>query len=113
MNHEDGMRVVGITYPLFPLSAVRFRFYQQHSDIQWGVENFYIGPACDGHCGGHGDCLDQRCLCDPGFTGPNCYASTALKVKYDSLPQIINRQVELVSHLDVCLLSVGIAEGAF
>lgn len=62
------------------LSAVRFRFYQQHSDIQWGVENFYIGPACDGHCGGHGDCLDQRCLCDPGFTGPNCYASAALKV---------------------------------
>lgn len=62
-------------------SAVRFRFFQQHSDIQWGVENFYIGPACDGHCGGHGDCLDQRCLCDPGFTGPNCYASTPLKVQ--------------------------------
>ncbi|XP_071271970.1 reelin-like [Salvelinus alpinus] len=60
-------------------TAVRFRFYQQHSDTQWAVENFYIGPACDGHCGGHGDCLDQRCLCDPGFTGPNCYASTSLK----------------------------------
>ncbi|XP_068578627.1 reelin-like isoform X1 [Cebidichthys violaceus] len=60
-------------------TAVRFRFFQQHSDIQWGVENFYIGPACGGHCGGHGDCLDQRCLCDPGFTGPNCYASTPLK----------------------------------
>uniref|UniRef100_A0A3B3X817 Reelin n=1 Tax=Poecilia mexicana TaxID=48701 RepID=A0A3B3X817_9TELE len=60
-------------------TAVRFRFYQQHSDIQWGVENLYIGPPCDGHCGGHGDCLDQRCICDPGFTGPNCYASTALK----------------------------------
>lgn len=45
------------------------------------MENFYIGPACQGHCGGHGDCLDQRCLCDPGFTGPNCYASTALKVR--------------------------------
>ncbi|XP_023204313.1 reelin isoform X1 [Xiphophorus maculatus] len=60
-------------------TAVRFRFYQQHSDIQWGVENLYIGPPCDGHCGGHGDCLDQRCICDPGFTGPNCFASTALK----------------------------------
>lgn len=71
--------------PGFLLSAVRFRFYQQHSDIQWGVENFYIGPACEAHCGGHGDCLDQRCLCDPGFTGPNCYASTALKVETGSL----------------------------
>uniref|UniRef100_A0A3Q3J4K3 Reelin n=1 Tax=Monopterus albus TaxID=43700 RepID=A0A3Q3J4K3_MONAL len=60
-------------------SAVRFRFYQQHSDIKWGVENLYIGPACDSHCGGHGDCLDRRCLCDPGFTGPNCYASAVLK----------------------------------
>uniref|UniRef100_H3DF31 Reelin n=1 Tax=Tetraodon nigroviridis TaxID=99883 RepID=H3DF31_TETNG len=70
--------VVGITRGLFS-SAVRFRFYQQHSDIQWGVENFYIGPACESHCGGHGDCLDQRCLCDPGFTGPNCYASSTLK----------------------------------
>ncbi|KAI4895212.1 hypothetical protein NFI96_018500 [Prochilodus magdalenae] len=59
--------------------AVRFRFYQQHSDIQWAVENFYIGPACENHCRGHGDCLDQHCLCDPGFSGPNCYASTVLK----------------------------------
>jgi hypothetical protein len=68
----------------FLLRAVRFRFYQQHSDMQWAVENFYIGPACEGHCGGHGDCLDQRCLCDPGFTGPNCYASSALKVNHSS-----------------------------
>ncbi|XP_064807239.1 reelin-like isoform X2 [Oncorhynchus masou masou] len=60
-------------------TAVRFRFYQQHSDTQWAVENFYIGPACDSHCGGHGECLDQRCICEPGFTGPSCYASTALK----------------------------------
>uniref|UniRef100_A0A673MWP0 Reelin n=1 Tax=Sinocyclocheilus rhinocerous TaxID=307959 RepID=A0A673MWP0_9TELE len=61
-------------------TAVRFRFYQRHSDTQWAVENFYIGPACENHCGGHGDCLDQHCLCDPGFTGPSCYASTTLKV---------------------------------
>ncbi|XP_016393771.1 reelin-like [Sinocyclocheilus rhinocerous] len=60
-------------------TAVRFRFYQRHSDTQWAVENFYIGPACENHCGGHGDCLDQHCLCDPGFTGPSCYASTTLK----------------------------------
>ncbi|KAG7267027.1 hypothetical protein CRUP_004162 [Coryphaenoides rupestris] len=45
----------------------------------WKRANFYIGPACEDHCGGHGDCLDQRCICDPGFTGPNCYASSALK----------------------------------
>uniref|UniRef100_A0A671T1H3 Reelin n=1 Tax=Sinocyclocheilus anshuiensis TaxID=1608454 RepID=A0A671T1H3_9TELE len=38
-------------------TAVRFRFYQRHSDTQWAVENFYIGPACENHCGGHGDCL--------------------------------------------------------
>ncbi|XP_058607158.1 reelin isoform X3 [Onychostoma macrolepis] len=60
-------------------TTMRFRFYQRHSDTQWAVENFYIGPACENHCGGHGDCLDQHCLCDPGFTGPNCYASTTLK----------------------------------
>uniref|UniRef100_A0A671L3B4 Reelin n=1 Tax=Sinocyclocheilus anshuiensis TaxID=1608454 RepID=A0A671L3B4_9TELE len=41
-------------------TAVRFRFYQRHSDTQWAVENFYIGPACENHCGGHGDCLDQH-----------------------------------------------------
>lgn len=83
--------VVGITCGLFS-SAVRFRFYQQHSDIQWAVENFYIGPACDSHCGGHGDCLDQRCLCDPGFTGPNCYASSTLKVEIVSQSQLRKKQ---------------------
>jgi len=79
------MHIVWLTYPVFLFSsAARFRFFQQHSDIQWGVENLYIGPACGSHCGGHGDCLDQRCLCDPGFTGPNCYASTPLKVESGS-----------------------------
>lgn len=85
--------VVGITCGLFS-SAVRFRFYQQHSDIQWAVENFYIGPACDSHCGGHGDCLDQRCLCDPGFTGPNCYASSTLKVEIVSQCHSFERSKE-------------------
>ncbi|KAG5845891.1 hypothetical protein ANANG_G00143990 [Anguilla anguilla] len=71
-----------VVYPLpesLTDTAVRFRFFQQHSDTQWAVENFYIGPSCEGHCGGHGDCLDQRCLCDPGFSGPNCYASSPLR----------------------------------
>lgn len=61
--------------------AVRFRFYQEHADTQWAVGNIYIGPACVNHCGGHGDCIDQHCLCDPGFAGQNCYANSVLKVK--------------------------------
>ncbi|MBN3305955.1 RELN protein, partial [Amia calva] len=60
-------------------TPVRFRFYQQHSDTQWAIDNFYIGPACPTHCSGHGDCLDQRCLCDPGYSGPQCYLSSALR----------------------------------
>lgn len=94
---------------------MRFRFYQQHSDIQWGVENFYIGPACDSHCGGHGDCLDQRCLCDPGFTGPNCYASTALKVVlFFHFIQLHDKLEKKVCCVCVCLFfSVGIFEGTF
>ncbi|XP_023681705.2 reelin isoform X1 [Paramormyrops kingsleyae] len=79
-----------VIYPLADSltdTSVRFRFYQQHSDTQWALENFYIGPACEGHCGGHGDCLDQRCLCDPGFSGPSCHASsplrTSLKERFD------------------------------
>lgn len=93
------------------LSAVRFRFYQQHSDTQWGVENFYIGPACHGHCGGHGDCLDQRCLCDPGFTGPNCYASAALKVRV-SLVVKSDLCEQLVSHTSFCFFSSFILQAS-
>lgn len=117
------MHIVWLTYPVFLFSsAARFRFFQQHSDIQWGVENLYIGPACGSHCGGHGDCLDQRCLCDPGFTGPNCYASTPLKVESGShsvkkSDHKRKRQVYLAvqdghGFRYVCLFSVGISEGA-
>ncbi|KAM9481369.1 reelin [Clarias gariepinus] len=59
--------------------AVRFRFYQQHSDTQWALGYIYIGPACENHCNGHGDCLEQRCLCDAGFSGQNCYATSVFK----------------------------------
>ncbi|XP_048861285.1 reelin-like [Brienomyrus brachyistius] len=60
-------------------TAVRFRFYQRHSDTQWALENFYIGPECEDHCGGHGDCLNRRCLCDHGFSGPNCHSGSSLR----------------------------------
>ncbi|XP_005995356.1 reelin isoform X2 [Latimeria chalumnae] len=60
-------------------NPVRFRFYQKYSNVQWAIDNFYIGPACPDNCGGHGDCLKQQCICDPGFAGPNCYLTQALK----------------------------------
>ncbi|XP_062860161.1 reelin [Trichomycterus rosablanca] len=77
---EEGWRRA--VYPLpdsLSDTAVRFRFYQQHSDMQWALENFYIGPACENHCGGHGDCVDRHCLCDSGFSGPNCYVTLVLE----------------------------------
>lgn len=79
---------------IYPLSdnlignPVRFRFYQKYSDIQWGIDNFYIGPGCLDNCNGHGDCLKEQCICDPGYTGPNCYLShplkTFLKERFDN-----------------------------
>ncbi|XP_077327999.1 reelin isoform X2 [Lithobates pipiens] len=69
-------------------NPVRFRFYQKFSDIQWGIDNFYIGPGCLNNCNGHGDCLKEQCICDPGYTGPNCYLShqlkTFLKERFDN-----------------------------
>uniref|UniRef100_A0A3Q2DRU9 Reelin n=1 Tax=Cyprinodon variegatus TaxID=28743 RepID=A0A3Q2DRU9_CYPVA len=90
-------------------TAVRFRFYQQHSDIQWGVENLYIGPPCNSHCGGHGDCLDQRCICDPGFTGPNCYASSALKVAYNRIYKLCKTLImHMTLHGRGCIMHYAI-----
>uniref|UniRef100_A0A8D2LW77 Reelin n=1 Tax=Varanus komodoensis TaxID=61221 RepID=A0A8D2LW77_VARKO len=71
-----------IIYPL-PESLVgnpvRFRFYQKYSDMQWAIDNFYLGPGCMDNCRGHGDCLKEQCICDPGFSGPNCYLTQSLK----------------------------------
>ncbi|MEJ1272528.1 solute carrier family 26 member 5 [Cricetulus griseus] len=80
-----------ITYPL-PESLVgnpvRFRFYQKYSDMQWAIDNFYLGPGCLDNCQGHGDCLKEQCICDPGYSGPNCYLThtlkTFLKERFDS-----------------------------
>ncbi|KAM4036706.1 reelin isoform 2-T2 [Anomaloglossus baeobatrachus] len=69
-------------------NPVRFRFYQKYSDMQWGIDNLYIGPGCLDNCNGHGDCLKEQCICDPGYSGPNCYLShpikTFLKERFDS-----------------------------
>nr|XP_060484465.1 reelin [Panthera onca] len=80
-----------ITYPL-PESLVgnpvRLRFYQKYSDMQWAIDNFYLGPGCLDNCRGHGDCLKEQCICDPGYSGPNCYLThtlkTFLKERFDS-----------------------------
>ncbi|KAL8219319.1 UNVERIFIED_CONTAM: hypothetical protein K2H54_056514 [Gekko kuhli] len=60
-------------------NPVRFRFYQKYSDLQWAIDNFYLGPGCVDNCRGHGDCLKKQCICDPGFSGPNCYLTQTLK----------------------------------
>lgn len=64
----------------FIFSPVRFRFYQKYSDMQWAIDNFYLGPGCLENCRGHGDCLNEQCICDPGYSGPNCYLTQTLKV---------------------------------
>ncbi|KAJ7407130.1 hypothetical protein WISP_128431 [Willisornis vidua] len=60
-------------------NPVRFRFYQKYSDTQWAIDNFYLGPGCLENCRGHGDCLNEQCICDPGYSGPNCYLTQTLK----------------------------------
>ncbi|OXB71770.1 UNVERIFIED_CONTAM: hypothetical protein H355_005659, partial [Colinus virginianus] len=60
-------------------NPVRFRFYQKYSDMQWAIDNFYLGPGCLENCRGHGDCLKEQCICDPGYSGPNCYLTQTLK----------------------------------
>lgn len=64
----------------FISSPVRFRFYQKYSDMQWAIDNFYLGPGCLENCRGHGNCLNEQCICDPGYSGPNCYLTQTLKV---------------------------------
>ncbi|TRY95474.1 hypothetical protein DNTS_000445 [Danionella cerebrum] len=61
--------------------TVRFRFYQRHSDTPWALQSLYIGPSCEEHCSGHGDCVEQQCVCEPGFSGNTCRTSTHLETK--------------------------------
>lgn len=72
-------------------SPVRFRFYQKYSDTQWAIDNFYLGPGCLDNCKGHGDCLKEQCICDPGYSGPNCYLTHSLKVILKLLMEAFTR----------------------
>lgn len=59
----------------FYSSGTRFRWSQRaNGDIghTWGIRNVFIGPACQGHCNGQGQCLIDRCKCDSGYTGSDC-----------------------------------------
>lgn len=70
-------------------SPVRFRFYQKYSDMQWAIDNFYLGPGCLDNCRGHGDCLREQCICDPGYSGPNCYLTHTLKVRVKPWTEVL------------------------
>ncbi|KAG8142668.1 hypothetical protein E2320_005872 [Naja naja] len=65
-----------------------WRELEKYSDVQWAIDNFYLGPGCVENCQGHGDCLKEQCICDPGFSGPNCYLThplkTFLKERFDN-----------------------------
>ena len=76
--------------PIFPISSVRFRWYQGHfgssspisnnpsqpsstSASEWAVDNVFIGMQCQGHCQGHGVCVSGLfCQCDEGYGGETC-----------------------------------------
>ncbi|MGH0176929.1 UNVERIFIED_CONTAM: hypothetical protein FKN15_006968 [Acipenser sinensis] len=84
---HDGREVYAVTRDLTPTQGWIMQF-KKYSDTRWAIDSFYIGPACPDNCGGHGDCLKERCLCDPGFSGPNCYLSqtlrSSLKERFDT-----------------------------
>ncbi|KAL4226959.1 hypothetical protein ACF0H5_014936 [Mactra antiquata] len=49
----------------------------------WSIANLYIGRDCLTWCNGHGKCSDTGCICDAGWTGPNC------DVRSSELPQYL------------------------
>ncbi|XP_077982491.1 reelin-like [Glandiceps talaboti] len=77
---ENWQRVMIPLDKLHICGNVRFRWYQgvykpSETSIPWAIDNIYIGPKCPDNCNGHGICLaNQKCQCDVGYTGPNCYA---------------------------------------
>ncbi|ETE68854.1 Reelin, partial [Ophiophagus hannah] len=69
---HDGREAYAITHDLTPTEHWIMQF-------KWAIDNFYLGPGCVENCRGHGDCLKEQCICDPGFSGPNCYLTHPLK----------------------------------
>uniref|UniRef100_A0A3P9KU35 Reelin n=1 Tax=Oryzias latipes TaxID=8090 RepID=A0A3P9KU35_ORYLA len=60
--------------------SIRFRWYQGFFSAgsnppTWAIDNVYIGPQCHDMCNGHGACVGgSHCVCDPGYSGPDCSA---------------------------------------
>lgn len=78
-------------YIMVSFRHVRFRFHQIDSDVVWGLDRIFVGPACPDACSGHGDCVGltqndlfrvgetnhiRNCLCDLGYAQPNCHVDT-------------------------------------
>ncbi|XP_060574508.1 reelin-like isoform X2 [Ruditapes philippinarum] len=89
-----------VTIPLEGMTisnSTRFRWQQrpvddEHSVVDFGLRDIYIGPACEDLCNGHGVCRPNNypaCVCDDGHHGRNCYPwkvnnPTELKDTFDS-----------------------------
>ncbi|XP_078717259.1 LOW QUALITY PROTEIN: reelin [Lampetra fluviatilis] len=67
-----------VTFPLddsLTGRPVRFRALQEELGAPWALDDFWVGPACPGHCGGRGDCVRGACVCDPGASGEACHGT--------------------------------------
>ncbi|KAL8563520.1 hypothetical protein ACOMHN_064345 [Nucella lapillus] len=74
-------RVVVPLYGLPTSNGTRFRWRQEPGEEpqgddpeawQWALKDVYVGEACPHFCRGHGYCQHPFCVCDHGYTGPDC-----------------------------------------